>query len=239
LKTSQINFKSLILYEDDDFVIVNKPPFLATLAERVDDINLLLLARDYLPEAQVCHRLDKETSGVLAIARNPSAYRHLSMLLEGRAVTKVYHAITDGVHDFKGELVDVALLRQSDGMVRPSQRDGKQAQTFLTTLAPYKYHTLVECRPVTGRTHQIRVHLAMQGAPIAGDTLYGGKPILLSQVKRKYNQKKDAVERPLVQRTALHAYFLEFEGIDGKMVSAQAAYQKDMQAAIRQLERHR
>jgi 23S rRNA pseudouridine955/2504/2580 synthase len=237
LKSPQINFKSLIIHEDRDFVIVNKPPFLATLADRVEDVNLLLLARSYNPDAQVCHRLDKETSGVLAIAKNPQAYRHLSMLLEGREVTKIYHAIADGVQHFKQELVDVPLLQHADGTVKPS-RDGKPSQTYLTTLAPYKFHCLVECRPVTGRTHQIRVHMALMGAPISGDTLYGGKPILLSQVKRKYNLKKDSEERPLVQRAALHAYSLEFQGIDGKIVSAQATYQKDMQAAMRQLEQH-
>ena len=237
MKLSQLKFERLILHEDEDYIIVNKPPFLATLADRQDEVNLLMLAREYTAEAQVCHRLDKETSGVLAIAKNPDAYRHLSILLEKREVTKIYHALTDGVHQFDRLLIDVPLLRQSDGVVRPS-RQGKPALTYLTTLAPYKFHTLVECQPVTGRTHQIRVHLSLSGAPITGDREYGGKPLFLSQIKRKYNLKKDTEEQPLVHRTALHAMLLEFDGLDGKRVSVEAPYQKDMQAAIRQLEQN-
>src|SRR5690242_15127515 len=94
------DFKALILSEDDDYILINKPPFISTLEDRHDRVNILALARNYADDAQVCHRLDKDTSGVLAIAKNPEAYRHLSMQFEHREVSKVYHAIADGIHDF-------------------------------------------------------------------------------------------------------------------------------------------
>ncbi len=92
VKSSKLNLRDLILFEDDDFIVINKPPFIATLEDRVDSVNILTLAREAEPDPQVCHRLDKDTSGVLAIARNPEAYRHLSMQFENREVKKTYHA---------------------------------------------------------------------------------------------------------------------------------------------------
>src|SRR5690349_7842053 len=178
------DFRKSILFEDDEYVLVNKPPFISTLEDRSGRQNLLALARDYVSAAQVCHRLDKDTSGVLAIAKNPEAYRHLNMQFEHREVGKVYHAIVDGIHNFKDELVDLPIQKHDDGVVKISKAQGKPAQTWFTAMKSYRYHSLIECRPVTGRMHQIRIHLATQRAPITGDSTYGGKPFLLSQVKR-------------------------------------------------------
>lgn len=226
------------MYEDDNYILINKPPFLATLEDRNDPVNVLALAREYEPQAQACHRLDKDTSGVLALARHPEAYRQLSIQFEDRAVTKVYHAVVDGIHSFDKMLVDRAILKQNDGTVKLS-REGKSAQTYFTTLDAFKQHTLVECRPVTGRMHQIRVHLAWLKAPITGDTLYGGKPFYISSVKRGFNLKKMTEEQPLIKRMALHAFSLEFNLLDGSNVHVQAPYPKDFQALIRQLAENR
>jgi 23S rRNA pseudouridine955/2504/2580 synthase len=87
--------------------------------------------------------------------------------------------------------------------------------------------------------HQIRVHLSVLGAPIIGDTVYGGKPFFLSQVKRGFNLKKETEERPFMKRMALHAFSLEFLDLEGNALKVQAPYQKDMQALIRQLELNR
>src|SRR6478736_10131297 len=114
-------FKDLIVFENDDFIVVNKPPFLATLEDRaLNATNLSKLAKQYHEDAQVCHRLDKETSGALAIARNPEAYRHLSSQFEKREVVKRYHAVADGLHQFSDFLVDAPILKQDDGTVRIS-----------------------------------------------------------------------------------------------------------------------
>jgi RluA family pseudouridine synthase len=235
----RLQFEDLILFQDDDYIVVNKPPFLSTLEDRQENVNLLSLAKGYTANAQVCHRLDKETSGALAIAKHPEAYRHLSIQFEKRQVVKIYHAVVDGIHNFTEELVDAAIQKHDDGVVRINKRDGKPAQTYFTSLAPYRFHTLMECRPVTGRMHQIRIHLTLLGAPIVGDDVYGGKPFYLSQVKRGFNLKKDTVEEPFIKRMALHATSLEFDNLLGERIKIDAPYQKDIQALVRQLELNR
>ena len=236
LKKQNISFADMILFEDQDYVLVNKPPFMSTLEDRHGRQNLLALAREYVPAAQVCHRLDKDTSGVLAIAKNPEAYRHLNMQFESRQVGKVYHAVVDGIHNFQDELVDLPILKMDDGVVKISRSEGKSAQTWFTALKSFRYHSLVECRPVTGRMHQIRIHLATQRAPITGDETYGGKPFLLSAVKRDYKLKKGTEEEPFMKRMALHAFSLQFNDITGRRLIVEAPYPKDIQALIRQLE---
>lgn len=236
LKQPKVRFEEIILFEDSDYVVVNKPAFLSTLEDRHEKVNLLGLAREYTSDAQVCHRLDKDTSGVLAIAKNPEAYRHLSIQFEKRQVEKVYHAVVDGIHNFSNLLVDAPILKQNDGVVKISRREGKPAQTYFTSLKSYRLHTLMECRPVTGRMHQIRIHLASQGASITGDEVYGGKPFLLSALKRGYNLKKGTEEETFMKRMALHAFSLEFEDLGQKKRKIEAPYPKDMQALIRQLE---
>jgi RluA family pseudouridine synthase len=236
LKHSKIKFEDLILWEDGDYFVLNKPPFVSTLQDRADPTNLLALAKNYVSDAQACHRLDKDTSGAIAFAKNPEAYRHLSMQFEHREVSKIYHAVADGIQDFKDQLVDAPIVKMDDGIAKISKREGKPAQTYFTSLKSYRFHTLIECRPITGRMHQIRVHLAFLKAPITGDEQYGGKPFFLSSVKRGFNLKKESEEQPLITRMALHAYALKFQPLSGKSVTVQAAYPKDMQALIRQLE---
>jgi RluA family pseudouridine synthase len=234
VKAPQFNFEKSILFENSDFILINKPPFISTLEDRNDPINILALARHYEPQAQTCHRLDKDTSGVLAIARNPEAYRHLSMQFENRQVSKVYHAVVDGIQSFSDQLVDAPIEKQNDGTARLS-RKGKAAQTYFTTLKTYKNYSLIECRPVTGRMHQIRVHLAFLKAPITGDELYGGRLFFVSSIKRGFNLKKMSEEQPLMKRMALHAFSLEFALLDGNKQRVDAPYPKDFQALIKQL----
>jgi RluA family pseudouridine synthase len=238
LKHGKFNLEEAILFEDDNYVLVNKPPFLSTLEDRNEKMNLLRLAKSYWDDAQVCHRLDKDTSGVLAIAKNPEAYRHLSMQFERRQVTKLYHAVTDGIHQFEDTLVDLPILKQEDGIAKISKREGKSAQTYFNSIKPYRHHTLVACEPVTGRMHQIRVHLAFLHAPITGDELYGGKPFFLSQVKRNFNLKKETEEQPIMKRMALHAFSLSFHDLSDGIQTVQAPYPKDMDVLIKQLEAH-
>lgn len=236
MKVQTPDFEDLILFQDEDFILVNKPPFLSTLEDRHVKVNLLGVAREHVPTAQVCHRLDKDTSGVLAIAKHPEAYRHMSLQFEHREITKIYHAVADGIHNFRDTLVDEPILKLDDGVVKIHRRDGKPAQTYFTTLKSYRHHTLVECRPVTGRMHQIRIHLSTFHAPITGDATYGGKPFFLSSVKRGFNLKKQTEERPLMQRMALHAFALKFKDMKGEEQTVEAPYPKDLQALVRQLD---
>lgn len=237
MKSAKLHFEDHILFENEDYILINKPPFVSTLEDRNDPFNVLQWSREYEPSAQVGHRLDKGTSGVLAIARHEEAYRHISLQFEGREVKKIYHAVVDGLHGFKDTLVEERILKLSDGTVRLS-RTGKEAQTYFTTLESFKQHTLVECRPVTGRMHQIRIHLSHLKAPIAGDEVYGGQPVYLSHIKRGFNLKKQTDEMPLMQRMALHAYELEFSGLKGEKIKVLAPYPKDFSALLRQLGRN-
>lgn len=224
----------LLLFEDEDYLVINKPPFISTLEDRTSPENILTLLRSRHPHAQVGHRLDKDTSGALVVAKNPEAYRHISMQFEHREVKKIYHAVSDGLHSFKDITVDAAILKQNDGTARISKQ-GKEAQTGFTTMQAFKHHTLIECRPVTGRMHQIRVHLASLKAPITGDELYGGKIFYLSTVKRGFKLEKNTEEQPLMKRMALHAFALEFTSLKGQKTVIQAPYPKDFQALVKQL----
>lgn len=234
MKTKHIPFEELIVFENDDYFFLNKPPFVSTLDDRHDSYNLLHAAKGYHPLAQACHRLDKDTSGVLAFAKSPEAYRHLSIQFEKRQVLKIYHAVVDGIHSFQQVLVDLPILKGENGLVRIS-KDGKKAQTYFTTIQIFRHHTLLECRPITGRMHQIRIHLSTLQASITGDEAYGGKVLYLSTIKRAFNLKKETEELPVMKRMALHAYSLTLNGLDGKPVSVIAPYPKDFAALIRQL----
>ncbi len=237
---NRLTFTDLILFEDEDYIVINKPSGIASLEDRsfASSTNILEMARGYHEAAQLCHRLDKDTTGALAIAKNPEAYRLLSMQFEARTVKKIYHAVSDGIHDFKDQVVDLPILTLAKGAVRVDRSKGKSAQTRIRTLKAFKFHTLVECQPFTGRMHQIRIHLSAVGAPIVYDEQYGGKILFLSGIKRKFNLKKDTEELPLIKRIALHAFALEFEGTEGQQIRVDAPYPKDFDVLVKQLEKN-
>ncbi len=234
----RLRFSDLILFENEDYIAINKPAFVATLDDRNDPVSILSLARGYMEDAQVCHRLDKGTSGVLIIAKNPEAYRGLSMQFESRRVKKEYHAICDGIHDFKDLPINLPIYTTGKGTVKIDQRQGKEAYSEATTLEVYQRHSLVSCKPVTGRMHQVRIHLSSMGAPITSDETYGGKPLYLSELKKHYNLKKWEEELPIIKRPALHARKLSFALMNGEMTTAEALYPKDFAVAVKQLKKY-
>lgn len=236
---NKLNLQDLLIFENEDFFALNKPPHVSTLSERTSPAKSLLdYARDFEPNAQACHRLDKETSGVILFARHAEAYRHASIQFERRKVTKVYHAVANGLHDLQGIQVYLPLTIGRNNIVYVDKAEGKEAETIFNTLKAYRKHTLVECMPITGRMHQIRVHLSVLGAPIVGDAMYGGADIYLSDIKHKFNLKKDTDEQPLIGRVALHARSLNIELLDGQRTMINAEYPKDIRALINQLERN-
>lgn len=228
-------FKSIILFENDDYIAVNKPPFLSSLEDRHVSTNLLQMARQYFEGTTLCHRLDKETSGVIILAKHAEAYRHLSLQFEHRQVNKVYHAVADGVHTFEQVLVDAPLHTTAKGYVKIHRGKGKSSQTLFNTLEKFRYHSLIECRPTTGRMHQIRVHLKSLNASIVSDEIYDGKEIFLSRLKSKFNLAKGVEEQAMIKRVALHAYQLGFEGMRGEEIMVTADYPKDLAVLIKQL----
>lgn len=144
--------------------------------------------------------------------------------------------MAEGIHDYDQKLVDRNLVATNQGIAKISLK-GKPATTYFTTLKTYAMHSLIECKPVSGRLHQIRVHLAYLGAPICGDEMYGGKPLYLSSLKRKFNLKKGTEELPIMQRVSLHAYSISFEGMDGNLIEVTAPYPKDFAVLVKQLEK--
>ena len=227
-------WKDIILYQDDFLIIINKPAGVSTLDDRTSDLNILKLAREQNPEATTCHRLDKETSGVLVIANHPDTYKYFALKLEKREVKKVYHAVVSGCHSFN-DFEATESLYSSGGKTRVD-RDGKESLTLIQTLEVYKKHTLLKCFPFTGRTHQIRVHLSHHGAPIISDEMYGGEYAYLSMLKRNYNLKKFEEESPMIRRMALHASTITFlHPTTKETLEIEAPYPKDFEVLVKQL----
>ena len=233
-------FTDSILFEDADFIVINKPSGISTLDERKDDLApaILRLAKEYSSDAQVGHRLDKETSGALVIAKNPEAYRHISMQFEHRETAKRYHAVVEGMQDWDGFLVNLPILPLKDGKVVIDRVKGKHAETWFRTLKVFRGYTLVECMPITGRMHQIRIHLTCLKAPIVCDAMYGGPEIYLSDLKRNFHLKKDTEELPVMRRVALHAHSLSFKLMNGDPITVEAPYPKDFNVLVKTLEKY-
>ena len=171
-----------ILYEDDDVIVVNKPSGLLTHAKGglSDESTVAEIIRPKTSFATdtdrpgIVHRLDRDTSGLLIIAKNPESAAHLQRQFAERTAKKTYIAITDGKPKLNAAKIDLPIGRNPSA---PStfriDPNGKPAQTTYHVLAENDAQSLVELKPTTGRTHQLRVHLAHLNAPILGDRVYG------------------------------------------------------------------
>ncbi|MCV9389183.1 RluA family pseudouridine synthase [Reichenbachiella ulvae] len=235
--SKNINIEDIKVYEDDHYIVINKPAFISTLEDRSDPQNILSLFKEQYSDVFVCHRLDKETSGALLLAKDEESYRHAAIQFEERKVDKVYHALVEGKFMDETIQVDMPLRIAGSGRVKTDPRKGKEA---VTLFRPKKYmgnYTLVEAKPVSGRRHQIRVHLGYLGFPICGDTYYSGKPIFLSAMKKNYKLAEGREERPLFDRVALHAYSLELVDGAGKTLSVTCDYPKDMDMIMNKIEK--
>ncbi len=233
----KIQFKELILFENADYLAINKPYGVSTLEDRVETMNILSSAKEVYPEIQVCHRLDKDTSGLLVLAKNAAAYRHLALQFQNREVEKTYHAIVHGNTDFNNESVDLPLTVKGHGIVKWDTQNGKESKTFFTTLQNFKTCSLIECKPVTGRRHQIRVHLKYTKHSIMADSMYDGTLVFLSNIKRNYkaNQRE---EKPLINRMPLHAFSINFKLMDDQKQYIEAPYPKDYEILLKQLNKY-
>ncbi|MEL6649554.1 MAG: RluA family pseudouridine synthase [Bacteroidota bacterium] len=237
-KTPFIHFKDLIQYEDDDILLVNKPVAMASLDDK-SNRNLNHLAKKYDPELSLCHRLDKNTSGMLLLAKGSENYKAIAGQFAKRKVRKEYHTLTAGIHQFEDTMVDVPLHVSSNKKVSVNRMGGKPSKTLVNTIKTWKSFSFLRCEPITGRMHQIRVHLSTLGCPIVGDELYGGHDIRLSEIKRKYNFSSRRDEQPINHGYLLHAQSLSFEHPrSAERLTFEAEYPKNFQVALKVLDKY-
>lgn len=230
-----------VIYADDDIIVLNKRSGLLIAADRYDSDapRLDILAEKEFGRLFAVHRIDKDTSGIVVYARNKDSHKNLSMQFENRDVKKVYHCLINGRPLWTELHVDLPLLPDGDSRHRTvvNKRQGKKSITDFKVLANCGPYTWIEARPLTGRTHQIRVHLAENKCSIVCDPLYSGnqKPIRLSELKKRYNGDIYE-ERPLLSRLALHAYQITFaHPRTNKIETFIAPYQKDLDSTRKQL----
>ncbi len=221
-----------ILLEDDALVAFDKPSGMPVSedARRKGPALMQLVRARYGEAVANVHRLDSETSGVVLCAKTKPSLDFLSGQFQSKTAERVYHALVV-VEPPREDAPDPARVRDASGALppeftvdlslgedphRPGQvrvflkRGGKPSTTVFRVLEAFGRFAWVECRPVTGRMHQIRAHLAAAGAPILADALYGDPEavLLLSDIKSRYKGREE--EKPMVTRLSLHAAFLGF-----------------------------
>ena len=211
-----------ILFADEHILIVNKPADLSVLPDgwEKDTPYLVRLLEEKYEKIWVVHRIDKITSGVIVFALTAEAHRSLNIQFEKHEVEKVYHALVNGIPKWEEKITKFPLRANVGHRHRTvvDDRRGVRSETRFKLLERYQDAALVEASPMTGRTHQIRVHAYALGYPLLGDILY------------------NAPETDLIARPALHAHSLTFTHPEtGKRATFQADYPSDFMNAVRLL----
>lgn len=244
-----------ILYEDEFLALINKPADMVvhpakghwsgTLVNALQFHfgQLSTLHGDYRPG--IVHRLDRDTSGVILIAKHEAAHRDLSYQFEQRKVFKEYIAIAQGIFDRDSDYIERPIGRHRHDRVKMSAYDEpdeeeeiKDACTFYEVIERFDGYTLCRLNPRTGRTHQIRVHLACIGHPVLADRIYsGGDCLRLSDLVRDLNPAQDEI---LMPRQALHAHRLRFHHPQRRdVIEAVAKLPPEFERTLDALRQHR
>jgi 23S rRNA pseudouridine1911/1915/1917 synthase len=244
-----------VLYQDEFLAVINKPADMVVHPAKGNWSGTLVNAlqfhfRDHLSRengtyrAGIVHRLDKDTSGVILIAKDDPTHRDLSNQFETRKVFKEYVALTAGELERDTDYIEGRIKhhphdREKMMVTRdPADPDAKDALSYYEVLERFRGFTLVKVQPRTGRTHQIRVHLASVGCPVLADRLYSGRDrVLLSDVVPGLPREHDEV---LLGRQALHAYRLRFRHPHTReWVEAEAPLPPDIRRVLDVLRAHR
>ncbi len=229
-----------ILFENDDYIILNKPSGLLSIPDHYGNPNNLTdMLRRKLGEIFIVHRIDKDTSGCIVFAKHAEAHRYASMAFENHEVEKEYLTIAHGNFSSEQGTIEDKLMPHGSKqhLVIVHNKFGKEARTDYKVLEQYKNYALVSCIIKTGRMHQIRVHLENLGHPVLCDPFYSpDKEFFVSSIKRRYNlARNEEREKPLTNRLCLHAHRIAFKDAHGTPVLAEGNLFKDMRATLQQL----
>ncbi len=238
-----------VVYEDAEILAINKGPrFVVHPAAGHWDgtlVNALLHHCGVLAETDdiyrpgIVHRLDKDTSGVILAAKTIRAHTALTEQFEARTIEKEYRAIVWGELRFDSDVIDAPIGRcEHDREKQAIRKNGKPAQTFYKALERFDGFTYVACHPKTGRTHQIRVHLAHIGYPIVADSTYGGKDAVFARDLCPPTDPAREGTEPLICRQALHAFRIGFtHPVTKEAMECSAPLPDDIQATLDALRR--
>jgi len=234
-----------IIYKDLDIIVINKPAGISVTSDRSGSDDIIQVLADNFPELKdlrLVHRLDKDTSGLLIIALNRSAQTYYSRLFASHDLKKTYIAISRGrPPKEQGFITDPISKSDKVQMVKIDSQHGKKAKSFYKMLLPLGPLCLLAVVPVTGRTHQIRIHLSHRGLPLAIDPIYAeSESIYLSSFKSDYRpSRKRQIEIPLIDRLTLHAYQITIPvGPEKTPQVITAPLDKKFAAAIKMLAKH-
>ncbi len=224
-----------VVYQDEDLLVINKPVGLVVHPAAGHHDGTLQNALLYLdpgleqvPRAGIVHRLDKDTSGLLVVARNLKSHKQLVEQLQARTVSREYHAIVNGVMTAGGTVEEPIGRHPRDRKRMAVREDGKQAISHYRVIERYRGHSHIKVNLETGRTHQIRVHMAHIHYPLVGDTVYGGR---LKIPKGASEALKEALRT--FHRQALHAARLGLEHpATGDYLEWQVDLPEDMQQLL-------
>lgn len=233
-----------IVYEDENILVLNKPAGLIThpknLSDTQDSVTGWLVEKypklknvgepfiasgKEIPRVGVVHRLDKDTSGLLIVAKNDTVFFYLKDLFQERNIKKYYLALVEGKPKKLKGIISAPLgrigLKRTTKIIGNKLIDKKEAETEYKAVKEFRDFTLLELTPKTGRTHQIRVHLNSIGHPVAGDPIYGFKK---------------SSPPPGLKHLFLHAYKLDFNTPDGKRMVLETDLPEDLQKVLNELE---
>ncbi len=229
------NIELDVIFENDDLMIINKKAGMVVHpAAGHNSGTLVHAALAHAPAMEgvggerrpgVVHRLDKDTSGLILMAKNDKTHHYLQDQFRNRTVKKTYLAIADGAPPTPVGRIEAPIGRDPSHrkkMAIVSAQKGREAVTQYRVIESYKHHSVIEAQPLTGRTHQIRLHLAFLECPITGDRIYGHRSVTLD-----------------VERHMLHAYKIEIvlPGEDSPR-TFEAPIPEDMSDALKQLKSH-
>jgi 23S rRNA pseudouridine955/2504/2580 synthase len=222
--------RKAVLFEDNALIVLNKPSGLAVHGGSGVSLGLIEVARQVWPKEsklELVHRLDRETSGCLVLARTRAALLDMQQQLQRYKVTKEYTALCVGKWPSHMRSIDAPLLRNQlksgERVVRVSE-DGKQAETLFRVIQHYKLGSLLRVGLISGRTHQIRVHTQLAGHPLAGDSKYGDE---------EANKKLKGLG---LKRLFLHSSYLKFRHpISGEVIEIDAPLPDELQVVLGKL----